>query len=223
MEPGAIISIEAALPDGQILKSTSHIPVTYFVLSSFPQSFYSSLNQRGSYIKYPFYSWLFKNNNIEIKNILSLPQLEIDYEEHEGGAYLNKKTLVPLTYGSITDTSGTIPSLDLNFSFNYYTSTTLETINKTMQEISGSDAYKSNYIITRVIFSVTSMDPDLSRYYSAYEVWLNSFTVKLRPTDYSNIQGGKGIFGIYYKYSNSLGVDKVYINSFGYQYDPSWY
>ncbi|MGB8317285.1 MAG: hypothetical protein WCE54_04120, partial [Ignavibacteriaceae bacterium] len=99
--------------------------------------------------------------------------------------------------------------------------TSLETVNTSMREISGSDPNKNNYIITKVFFTVNSMDPELSKYYSAYETYLNSFTVKVRPTDYSNIQGGKGIFGIYYINTSSFTVERAYINSFGYQFDPS--
>jgi len=119
------------------------------------------------------------------------------------------------------DVYGLILSPDLDFSFIYFAHTSLETVNRTMEEISGSDPFKNNYIMTKVLFTITSMDPELSRYYSAYETYLNSFTVKLRSPDYSNIQGGKGIFGIYYIYTYSFAMDKAYINSFGYQYNPS--
>jgi len=228
MKPGKIISIKATMPDGQILKSTNQIPVCNTAPSTFPQSYYYTNElpivggwQLGYYIKFPFYNWLFRINNKEINDMLSFPQLEIDYDKNEGGTYVNKKTLVPLSYYPNSDNNGFIQYHDLNFSSIYFAYTSLETVNRTMEEISGSDPYKDNYIITKVLFTITSMDPELSRYYSAYETYFNSFTVKLRPTDYSNIQGGKGIFGIYYIYAYSFAMDKAYINSFGYQYNPS--
>jgi hypothetical protein len=220
IEPGKIISIKATMPDGQILKSTKQIPICNTTPALFPEGDYTE-DGRKYYVKFPGYSWLFKIDNKVIKDILSFPRFEIDYEKYEGGTYVNKKTLVPLSYYPYTDINGVILYSDLNFSFNYSAYTSLETVNRTMEEISGSDPFKNNYIITKVSLNVNSMDPELSKYYSAYEKFLNSFTVKLRPTDYSNIQGGEGIFGIYYKNSISLGVDKAYINSFGYQYDPS--
>lgn len=229
LRPGGNISIEAALPDGQILKSTKQIPVCYIDPSyfSFPQSYYTKAQMdeapKETYVKFPAYSWIFGRNNEWVTDMLSSPQFEIDYDKNEGGTYVNKKTIVPLTYGFLTDNFRIILSPDLNLSFNYIASTSLEAVDRTMQEISGSDPFKNNYIITRVVFTITSLDPELTKYYSAYEVWLNSSTVKLRPTDYSNIEGGKGVFGIYYKYSSSLVVDKDYISSFGYQYDPSRY
>jgi len=224
LKPGGIISIKAALPDGQILKSAKQIPVCDIDPSAFtfPQSYYTK-DHSETYVKFPVYSWIFRMDHEWITDMLSSPQFEIDYETIDGGRYINKKTFVPLTYGVFMGNKGIILSPDLNLSFDYTASTSREAVDGTMQEISGSDLYKNNYIITRVVFTITSLDPELTKYYSAYEVWLNSSTVKLRPTDYSNIEGGKGVFGIYYKYSTSLVVNKDYISSFGYQYDPSRY
>ena len=220
MKPGKIISIKATMPDGEILKSTNQIPACIIPYSTFPQRHYGDY-QKGYYINFPSYTWTFTSGNKEINDILSFPRLEIFYEKYEGGKYVDKKTQVPLAYYPYMDNNGSILSPDLNFSFNYSVYTSIETVNTTMREISGNDPNKNNYIITKVSFSVTSMDPELSKYYSAYETFLNSFTVKLRPPNYSNIQGGEGIFGIYYINTNSFAVDNVYINSFGYQYDPS--
>jgi hypothetical protein len=66
-----------------------------------------------------------------------------------------------------------------------------------------------------------SLDPELSKYYSANNIYSEDFTVKLRQTDFSNIEGGKGIFGVYYNFSRRLVVDSVYVQSFGYRYGPS--
>ena len=220
MIPGKIISIKATMPDGQILKSTNQILVCTISPSTFPVSYYPD-NEKEYYVKFPGYTWPFKIDKKEISDVLSFPRFEIDYKKYEGGTYVDKKTFVPLSYYYHTDINSFLLSTNLNFSFNNFTAyTSLEIINKTMQEISGSDPNKKNYIITRVFFTVTSMDPELTRYYYAYEVYSNSYTVKLRPTDYSNIQGGKGIFGIYYKYTRYFFVDQDYINSFGYRYDP---
>ncbi len=219
MIPGKTISITATMPDGEILKSTKQIPICNIAPLTFPESYY--IKGKEYYLKYPFYTWPFKIGKIEIKDMLSFPRFEIDYEKYEGGVNVDKKTLVPLSYYHYTDVNGAILFPDLGFSFNYTAYTSLDTINSIMQEISGSDPYKNNYIITKVSFNVACMDPELTRYYYAYEVYSNSYTVKLRPTEYSNIQGGKGIFGIYYIYTYSLVVDIDYINSFGYKYDPS--
>ena len=222
VNPGGMISIEAALPDGQVLKSSIRVPVTKFAPSNFPLISYTK-SEAGAYVRYPSYIWLFRSGDFgpEMKNILSRPQLEIDFVINEGGSYVSSSTLVPLANVLYTDMNGILLSPVAGFSLDYTACTSLETVNKTMQEISGGDPYKNNYIITRVFFNITSMDPELTKYYFANEVWLNSATIKLRPTDYSNVEGGRGIFGLWYKSSNVLGVDPAYISSFGYQYDPS--
>ncbi len=221
--PGKTISIKATMQDGQILKSTKQILVCSISPQDFPVRYYPK-GIKEYYVKFPAYTWPFKIDNKEISNILSFPRFEIDYKKYEGGTYVDKKTLVPLSYYYHTDINSFLLSTNLNFSFNNYAAyTSLEIINRTMQEISGSDPNKKNYIITDAFFTVTCMDPELTRYYFAYEVYLNSYTVKLRPTDYSNIEGGKGIFGIYYKYTHSFVIDQDYIHSFGYKYDPLRY
>jgi len=80
MKPGKIISIKATMPDGEILKSTNQIPICLIAYSTFPQK-----DQKENYKKNSSYPWLFKSDNKEINDILSFPQLEIDYEKYEGG------------------------------------------------------------------------------------------------------------------------------------------
>jgi hypothetical protein len=180
MKQGKIISIKATTPDGQILRSTKQIPVCLIAPSTFPQSYYTNNAMgyvKGYYIKFPFYNWLFRRDNKEINDMFSFPRFEIDYEKYEGGTYVNKKKFVPLSYYRYMDNNGFILSPDLDFSFNYVAYTSLKTVNKTMQEISGSDPFKKNYIITRAFLSITSMDPELTRYYYAHQVFSNSFTI----------------------------------------------
>ncbi len=211
LKPGKSVSIEAALPDGNILKSAAQVPdADIKTIFSFPQSV------KGSYVDTPYFFWNFNSNNI-----LSLPQLIIFYKKYEDGIYVDKKMLVPISPYSVADDNGLLLPFDFKFSDYHRAYTTLETLNKTMKDISGSDPHKSNYIVTKVLFNVNSLDPDLSVYYSTYEVFSSSFSIKLRPTEYSNIKGGKGIFGVYYINYNKLTVDNVYIKTFGYQYIPS--
>ena len=211
IDQGKTISIEAAVPDGVKLESKIQIPnFSYKFFEDFPHA----VNRRN--LEMQEYSW-----NLGGTNILNFPQLEIYYKKYEGGIYIDKKKLVPLSYYDFInkDDEILIP-VDSSFSFNKNCYTTLKDINKIMNEISGDDSNKENYIITKVLFIVTGMDPDLSRYYFAYSRNSEDFTVKLRQTDYSNIEGGKGIFGAYYEFPKSLRVDSLYIKSFGYKYDP---
>ena len=229
IDQGKTVSIEAVAPNGEKLKSKIQIPkITYYFLLDFPMDLkpyggdiYEAYHPGGYYI-HPHYYWGWSINNKEINNSLNFPQVEIYYKKYKDGIYVDKKKLVPLSYYSfINEDDEVLIPVDSNFSFNKNCYTTLKDINKAMNEISGDDPSKKNYIITKVLFSVTAMDPDLSKYYSAYNVYSEDFTIKLRQTDYSNIEGGKGIFGAYYEFSQSLKIDKLYVTSFGYQYEPS--
>ena len=159
-------------------------------------------------------------NGENVTNILSIPQLEIYYKIDEGSSYVDKKILVPLALYYTFDESGNLIPHNAELSFNNSCLTTLKTINETMQKISSNDPNKKDYIITKVLFNVISLDPDLSKFYSAYNSYTEDFSIKLRQTDYTNVGGGKGIFGVYYKFSIPLTVDDFYIRSFGYQYRP---
>ena len=116
------------------------------------------------------------------------------YKQYENGTFVDKKILIPLVYYYIIGKDGSLIPFSVELSFNNYCGTTLETVNKTMQDISGNDPHKENYIITKVVFSVISLDPVLTKYYSANIAYSDSenFTIKLRQTDFSNIEGGKG-------------------------------
>ena len=223
ISPGKVIRIEASVPDGKKLESTIQVQQISFAKFSlqFPQVLQPDYqNSYFGYQERPYYNWSWTGDNANITNILCLPQLEIYYKKYEEGAYVNKKILVPLAFYYIYDENKNLTPVNVELSFNNSCLTTLETINKTMQEISGDDPNKKKYIINKALFSVISLDPDLSRFYSASNTYSEDFTIKLRQTDYSNIDGGKGIFGAYYKFSELLAINSLYISSFGYQYDP---
>lgn len=218
LQPGTVVRMEATVSQGEKLESTIQIPKISFTKfsSTFPQSFQSG------YITIPNYSWSWIGNTEDMTNILNLPQLEIYYKKYGGGTFIDKKIDVPLALYFTSDENSNLIPVNAGLSFNNYCMTTLETVNKTMQKISGNDPDKKDYIVTKVLFSVTGLSPDLAKYYSAYNTYNEDFSIKLRQTDYSNIEGGKGIFGAYYKFSKPLTVDSFYIKSFGYQYRPEY-
>jgi len=215
LQPGKVVRIDATVK-GEKLQSTIQIPEISFTTFSlnFPQAF------KSGYITLPNYSWNWTGGAGDNSSILSLPQLEIYYKKYEAGSYVDKKILVPLALYFTNDENGNVIPVNVELSFNNFCITTLETVNKTMQDISGDDPNKNDYIVTKVIFNVIGLDPDLSKFYSAYNTYNEDFSIKLRQTDYSNIEGGKGIFGVVYNFSKSLAVDSLYVKSFGYQYDP---
>lgn len=204
------VQIEAELTNGVVLRSTSKAPSILF--GQFQKYIPQIDAQTISYRVLFDYSWTFANNIYA----LCIPQLEIFYQKREGNNLVDKVINVPIYYDNDSVSTPIYPKA--TFNNNGYM--TLDGLNRAMQKISAGDVNKKNYIINKIIFSVKAFDAVLSKYYSAYLAFEEAFTIKLRPTDISNIHGGKGIFGVSVKTGTKLIVDAIYVNSFGYLYNP---
>ncbi|MCU7495645.1 MAG: DUF4249 family protein [Ignavibacteria bacterium] len=93
----------------------------------------------------------------------------------------------------------------------------MDAIRRTLQEISAGDPEKRNYVILSVTAAIMTMDENLSAYYSASKILDNGYSVKLDQTDFTNIEGGLGIFASFANTRFSIRLDKDYIKSFGYK------
>jgi hypothetical protein len=210
-DPGKAVSIEATAPNGKKLTSTIQIPVIYFP-KNFAYNIPPGFPDANYFIDELGWGWVV--NNKQSNDIINLPQIEVYYKKYEGGTFIEKKIIIPLGSFTINGYSNVEPSN------NYSAMENFDIINMKMQEISGNDYNKQNYIIEKATYSVLAIDPLLSKYYSLDDTYSQSFSIKLYPPDYSNIQGGKGVFGTYYKYSKTANIDSLYVYSFGYQYKP---
>jgi hypothetical protein len=96
----------------------------------------------------------------------------------------------------------------------------LSAITKTLEEISAGDPNKQNYsILQKIIFSVTAFDLPTSRYVSSTGGTIDDLTVSVDVADYTNIEGGFGLFGSYSKRDYTrLRFMENYIESFGYNF-----
>ncbi len=96
----------------------------------------------------------------------------------------------------------------------------MESINQTLEKISEGDPNKQNYTVFQTpLFNLLAFDAELSRYASSTSQSLNDLTVTLNTADYTNIQGGLGIFGSYIKKNySSIKFQQNFIESFGYNF-----
>jgi hypothetical protein len=85
-----------------------------------------------------------------------------------------------------------------------------------MRSISGSDPAKSSYIIYAAIIDLLVFDEPLSKYFSNSKGFLDDYTIRVDQTDFTNIEGGFGIFGSYLKQQRGIRIDTDYITKFGY-------
>jgi len=94
----------------------------------------------------------------------------------------------------------------------------MDVITKFLESISAGDDNKSNYYIEiKPKVEVLVMDEALSRYYSSTSQSLNDLSVRLDENDYTNIEGGFGIFGTFMtKRYSAISFIASYLQSFGY-------
>ena len=86
-----------------------------------------------------------------------------------------------------------------------------------MQDIAKGDPEKENYFIKNAEFDVIILDDNLAPYYFSIQTFLDGFTVILDQQDYSNIEGGYGVFGSFFKQTHDLIIEPDYIRSYGYK------
>ncbi len=202
--PKTPIEIEAILPNGKRLTSIANVPDAINITDAFSDKIIPPVDNK----KYIKVSW-FTNE----KNPVFLVRLAIYYFKHENGVKTRNLMIVPLNY--IQYQNEWIPNYPKPITEQAY-SVDMNTINKSMELIAKDDPNKSNYEILSCILEVLSLDSELRKYYFATARNRDIYSIKLDETDYTNINGGYGVFGVYMKTFWVLRFTHQYINSFGY-------
>jgi hypothetical protein len=140
-----------------------------------------------------------------------LPKFKIIYYKKEGNQNTRHEKEVPLRYENNLPVPFTTSKMPL-------VSVDLNTISRALEEISEGDSDKESYSISlHPEFVVAAFDDVLSKYFSTSTQSFSSLTVTLDENEYSNIQGGYGIFGSFTSTQyQELKFGRDYINSFGY-------
>ena len=200
VEPDDSIEVEVMLPNGRRLKSSTKSAgkVTF----SDSSSIFISSDEKSINIL-----WV----STSIGNYF-LPKFSIIYYKQEGNQNIRHEKEVPLRYENnqpVPFTTNKIPLVSVDIS----------TIKQALKEIAEGDPDKASYsILLHPEFEVAAFDDALSKYYSTSTQSFSSLTVSLDETDYSNIQGGYGIFGSFTSTAyQKLKFDGDIITSFGYK------
>lgn len=83
-------------------------------------------------------------------------------------------------------------------------------------QISIGNPNKSSFRILGGVFTLLIFNESLSNYYSTSNGYLDDFTIRVDESDYTNINGGLGIFGAFKKQLSGSRFTENYIRSFGY-------
>ncbi len=145
------------------------------------------------------------------------PKFEIKYLQIINGTPELKTIEVPLKY---VEKNGNLDPVYPEASNRTIVVYSMESINQTLEKISEGDPNKQNYTVFQTpLFNLLAFDAELSRYASSTSQSLNDLTVTLNTADYTNIQGGLGIFGSYIKKNySSIKFQQNFIESFGYNF-----
>lgn len=145
------------------------------------------------------------------------PRMAIRYKQNINGEIVSKVKDVPKKYvaqGNNLIPVYPAPSSSATIVYE------LDAIAKALEEISQGDPNKQNYsIYQRVLFTTAAFDQPTSRYVSSTGENIDDLTVSVDVADYTNIEGGFGLFGSYVmKNYTRLRFMENYIESFGYNF-----
>lgn len=90
-------------------------------------------------------------------------------------------------------------------------------IDSAMAKIAPNAADKKNYTVLSAVFDVMVLDRHLAAYYMSTNSEADSYSIQLDENDYTNINGGFGIFASFCRHTTSLVMDGQYVSKFGYK------
>lgn len=207
-----LIKIKAFLPNEKNLISETLIyeqTSIYMGISGFTSKKFTSRKLKNGFIEF---SWgTLQNQNID--SAYFFPEIAIIYTREIYGVKTRYTKKIPRTYIKQSDYLPVYPGLFVGSSSLNIDSTT---INRAMIEISAGDSNKKSYTIENVVMRLLILDKNLAAHYSIQQTFLNEFSLRSYEPDFTNIEGGFGLFGTYNVKSSVMEVDPDYVKSFGY-------
>ncbi|MBE0571012.1 MAG: DUF4249 family protein [Ignavibacteriaceae bacterium] len=155
--------------------------------------------------------------NTQTDGTFFYPRMSIRYKQNVNGEIIEKTIDVPYKFVNQGGSQVPVypaPSASATIVYD------LSAITKTLEGISAGDPNKQNYsVLQKIIFSVAAFDLPTSRYVSSTGGTIDDLTVNVDVSDYTNIEGGFGLFGSYSKRDYTrLRFVEDYIESFGYNF-----
>jgi hypothetical protein len=201
----APLEIEAILPDGKTLEASTTLPEAvewnYTNVDTSDTNAFRIPSLTNDYFSF---SW-FRGSSLG----WYLPRYVLIYSKLVNGVEERHQVLVPEKYEN-NEPVYPSPTKNTVVSFNN------SSLDSVFHQISAGDPDKSHYKIYTGILELLVFDENLSKYYSSTNGYLDDYTIRLDETDYTNVNGGLGIFGSYIKQRRGSKIASDYISSFGY-------
>lgn len=144
----------------------------------------------------------------------SQPELLIKYSKLENGNWVEYEKLVPKYYS--IEGKNEIPIYPIIEPTEQYIRYDTLSIRKTLQNISAGDPNKQNYVIKKIIFMLNVLDEAFASYLSTQQTFRTDFSYRETQPDYTNINGGLGVFGVMYTIKMEVPL-QLMIRSLGYR------
>lgn len=196
------VDIEALLPSGILLKSSTKLPAVD------PYYFFDQNNDKS--IPPPDKDFV-TVKWAALDNTIYSPKIYIIY--YVKGSSQEKKWQVPLSYTTENGKDTAIYAKQTKINFVNISMTTIE---KILNEIP-QGGNKKDYTIAALNVELVVYDVNLSTYYLSLQTGLNEYTVRLDSPDYSDVQGGYGIFGSYFRTNYRIRFTYDYLRSLGFE------
>lgn len=194
--------INALLPDGRRLRANTIAPP--------PVTFESTSD---TLIPPANKDWVAVYWQIPHADLYVASVFKVYYFKNENGIPVRYEKNVPIKYYREGDEY--IPHFP-EPSYNTMIYVEMDAFTRALEEISEGDPNKSNYSILAFVLEIRVYDENLTSYFAAQREVSESFTLKVDESDYTNIEGGYGIFGSYYLQRKAIKFSHEYIESFGY-------
>ena len=205
------ISIEAVLPNGKVLTAKSNtLYISRYAIVD--KSYTIPIVNIGKSI---IFSWSAITQSIKDVQVYYVPELVISYAKIQNGVQVELQKKVPLYY--IAGENGgypIYPSIQGDIASAIFDTLA---IGRSLTEISANDPNKQNYIIHKAIFRLLITDKNLAVYYAAQKTFLDEFSVRVTQPEFTNINGGLGIFGTLNSTQIDVPIKPNYIKTFGYR------
>ncbi len=203
-EGNQYVDIEALVPKGFLLQSSTKLPDVgqYNFFSG--ESDVSVPPDNGN--DYVTVKWA------KLDNTIYSPKIYIIY--YTNGSSVERKLEVPLYF--VSDNGVQKPVYPKQTDVNSV-QVNMSAIGKILNEVPQNGLNKKDFSIAGLEVEVVVYSVSLSTYYLSLQNGLNSYTVTLDKPDYSNVQGGYGIFGSYVRIDYNIKFTRDYLKSLGFE------
>lgn len=210
---GQKIEITATLANGKVLKSSSQVPPVSYVYYETSTMNYDPSVDDGTDVKGIKFAWRFLSFIYNQSVNYFAPRLELVYYKADNPS---QKYRVKIPYYFIpkdASWSPVYPSVSTQTNATFFG----ESIERVLNSISEGDAQKNNYIIDKAEFTLLLLDKYLAAFLASESTFNDEFSMRIDASDFTNVDGGLGMFGVFASKKTKIKISKWYIETFGYQ------